>query len=55
MPYFVSSGANYNETIGQLIKDECLVTRGVRIAGFIMIVICLLLFIPMVFITIKVK
>ena len=44
-----------NVIISDGILSSCKLTNGIRNAGYIMIVVCMLLLIPMVYITIKVK
>lgn len=53
MPY--NNSIDPDETVLDGIKLSCTLTNGIRNAGYIMIVVCMLLLVPMVYITIKVK
>ena len=53
MPY--NNSIDPNATVSAGIEFSCKLTNGIRNAGYIMIVVCMLLLIPMMYITIIVK
>ncbi len=58
LPYITSpaftGSENQNKTAEGIFK-ECAVTQSIRISGYLMIVLCVMILVPLLFITMRVK